>query len=204
MFKRVVFSVVLTAAAISLLVAPVLAQEEMSPEEYGQAMMEALMKYGTPGEPHQGFAEMTGTWDCTVLMWVAPGMPPDTSIGVAEISMILDGRYMKQDYVGQFGPEEFHGLSLTGYDRFREEYFTIWLDDMSTGMSVMWGEATDSTHTTIRFDGTIDDIVSGTRDKPYRQYLKLESADTFIMEMAAIDDRGNETQNMKIIYNRRK
>jgi hypothetical protein len=62
---------VFASAATVLFAAAALAQEtktpQMTPEQ--MAEMEAYIKAGTPGAPHQALASTAGTYDCKVRSW---------------------------------------------------------------------------------------------------------------------------------------
>ena len=66
-----------------------------------QAMMELWKKLSTPGEPHKLFASLAGSWTTTTKEWMEPGKPPTESTGTAEMKMLLDGRFLYQEYNSQ-------------------------------------------------------------------------------------------------------
>lgn len=68
--------------------------KEMDPK----AMMEVYQKLATPGEPHRLFATLAGSWTTTTKEWMEPGKPPTESTGTAEMKMLLDGRFLYQEY----------------------------------------------------------------------------------------------------------
>ena len=72
-------------------------EKEMDP----QAMMEMYQKLATPGEPHKLFATLAGSWTTTTKEWMEPGKPPTESTGTAELKMLLDGRFLYQEFVSQ-------------------------------------------------------------------------------------------------------
>ena len=83
---------ILTAVAALLFATSALAQEksktpEMTPEQ--KAEMEAYMKAGTPGAPHQMLASMAGTYDLKVKSWHDPKGPATEETGTATRKMIL-------------------------------------------------------------------------------------------------------------------
>ena len=84
---------ILTATAV-LLATLAAAQEppQMTPEQ--QAEMEAYMKAGTPGAPHQALAATAGSYDLKIKSWHEPGGPAMESTGTAIRSTGLDGRVL--------------------------------------------------------------------------------------------------------------
>ena len=60
------------------------------------AMMEAMMKYGTPGEHHQHLKPLAGTWKFSSRFRQDPEKPWNESTGEAKFEWILGGRFLQQ------------------------------------------------------------------------------------------------------------
>ncbi|HVN30508.1 MAG TPA: DUF1579 family protein, partial [Thermoanaerobaculaceae bacterium] len=95
-------------------------EKKLTPEQ--QAAMDAWMKVATPGEGHKALEPMIGSWNVKSTMWEKPGEPPQEGGGVAENSWVLGGRFVKQEFQGEFGGMKFQGLGYTGYDNFKKKY----------------------------------------------------------------------------------
>jgi hypothetical protein len=93
-----------------------------------QAMMELWKKMAMPGEPHKLFATLAGSWTTTSKEWMEPGKPPTESTGTAEIKMLLDGRFLYQEYNSQMMGQPFSGIGIDAYDNMTKKYVTAWLD----------------------------------------------------------------------------
>src|SRR5262245_17571424 len=87
---------------------------QMTPEE--KAEMEAYIKAGTPGAPHQALAAMAGSYDLKVRSWHDRNAPPVEDTGTATRSMILDGRVMVEDLSSSMMGTPFNGYGMTGFD----------------------------------------------------------------------------------------
>jgi len=136
-------------------------------------------------------------------MWMEPSAPPMTSAGVSTFSIMLGGRYLRQDFEGSALGRPFKGLGISGYDKFRQEYFDLWLDDMSTGMMITRGVA-DSSGTVFTYTGKMDDPSVGRKDIPCRTVVTKIDKDHCRMEMYSTDESGSEMKTMEIAYTRRK
>jgi Protein of unknown function (DUF1579) len=93
----------LTLAGLSVvLVASVAVAKEKKAEKPmdPQAMMEVYAKLATPGEPHKQFASLVGSWTTKTKEWVEPNKPLIESTGSAEMKMLLDGRFLQQEFTG--------------------------------------------------------------------------------------------------------
>ena len=106
-------------------------EKQMDP----QAMMEMYKKLATPGEPHKLFVSLAGSWTTKSKEWMEPGKPPTESTGTAEMKMLLDGRFLYQEYTGQMMGQPFSGIGIDAYDNITKKYVTAWMDTMGTGIS---------------------------------------------------------------------
>ena len=179
---------------------PVGTAGSLSPEE--KAMMEAMMKAGTPGPNHQMLASMAGEWEFKARMWMNPSAPPSESTGTATYNTLYDGRYLEGIYRGNMMGMPFEGRGLTGFDNVSQQFQATWADNMGTMIMFMEGTH-DASAKTITFTGEMDDIMKpGTKVK-VRQVLRLTAPDTHTMEW--FESRGGkETKMMEITYTRKK
>lgn len=88
------------------------AEKQMDP----QAMMETYKKLATPGEPHKQFASLAGSWMTQSKEWMEPGKPPMESTGSVEMKMLLDGRFLQQEFSGNMMGQPYSGVGITAYD----------------------------------------------------------------------------------------
>jgi hypothetical protein len=192
----------LTAATALLLATPALAQggpeHEMTPEQ--KAEMEAYMKAGTPGAPHQALASTVGTYDLKIKSWHEPGGPPIEDTGTATRTMMLDGRVLVEDFTCSMMGMPFTGHGMTGYDNVSGKYWGTWTDSMSTGMMV--SEGTCDAKMTCSFTGTWNDPI---KKGPVTARLttRWPSPTTEIMEMYGPGKDGKEMKMMEITYTKK-
>jgi len=55
-----------------------------------------------PGAAHKALEPFIGEWIAEVKAWMTPGQPPAESKGTAKATWILDGRYVQEDFSGDF------------------------------------------------------------------------------------------------------
>ena len=107
----------LTCVCLIMLTSAAPAKEKKHDKQMDQqAMMEVWKQIGTPGEPHKLFASLAGSWTTTSKEWMEPGKPPTESTGTAEMKMLLDGRFLYQEYHAQMMGQPFSGIGIDGYD----------------------------------------------------------------------------------------
>ncbi len=104
------------------------------------AMMAEMMKNAVPGPEHDALAAMTGSWKAKLKSWFAPG-PAEESEGTMVNSMILGGRVLEGRFKGTFAGMPMTGVSLMGYDNAKKQFWSFWIDDMSTTTMLQTGGA---------------------------------------------------------------
>ncbi len=195
------------AAAVALLLTAVPfagAQQQgeapkVTPEQ--QAAMETYMKLATPGAAHKALEPMIGTWNVTTTMWQKPGAAPQTGGGTAENSWVLGGRFIRQDFDGEFGGMKYQGLGFTGYDNYKKKYVGTWMDTMGTMMMHMLGTA-DPSGKVFTLGSTVDDAMTG-KSIRVKTVTRIVGANKHVMEMYGPDPTGKEFKMMEIVYTRK-
>lgn len=187
---------------ITLSVSPVLAKEKKHEKPMDEkAMMELWKQAATPGEPHKQFAALVGSWTTQTKEWMEPGKPPTESTGTAEMKMLLDGRFLYQEYRGQMMGQPFTGIGIDAYDNIRKKYVTAWIDTMGTGIFMMEGTASPDGKT-ITLKGSHPEPGGG--QMSHRAIWTLIDADHQTFDMYGAHHGQKETKMMEITYTRSK
>jgi hypothetical protein len=79
-----------------------------------EAMMEVYKKLATPGAPHKVLASQVGTWTTKTRAWMEPDKPPMEGTGACEQKMLLDGRYLQQEYTSEMMGSPYIGIGVIG------------------------------------------------------------------------------------------
>ena len=167
-----------------------------------QAMMDMWLKMSTPGAAHQQLAQMVGTWDSSVKMWMDPSAPPEESTGTSVNSMALGGRWLEQHFTGSMMGQPFEGIGFTGYDNYKKEYVGWWIDTTSTSAMTTTGTM-DAAGKSMTCTGTMDDFMTGNAVQ-MKTVATFVDADHHKFEMWASGPDGQMYKNMEITYSRRK
>ncbi len=192
-----------TVTILSLLfaVSPVLAKKGKDKHaEDPQAMMELWKKLGTPGAPHQQLASLAGSWTTTTKEWMEPGKPPTEATGTAEMKMLLDGRFLQQEYNSTMMGQPFTGIGITAYDNLTKKYVSTWIDSMGTGIFRMEGTAS-ADGKTITLKGQHAEPGGG--HMKHRAVWKIVDSNTQTFDMYGTHDHGKEMKVMEIVYTRK-
>jgi hypothetical protein len=171
-------------------------EKQMDP----QAMMEMYQKLATPGEPHKLFASLVGSWTTTTKEWMEPGKPPTESTGTAEMKMLLDGRFLQQEFNSQMMGQPFSGIGIDGYDNLRKRYVTTWFDTWSTGIFQMEGTAS-ADGKTITLKGQHDEPGGG--HMTHRAIWKIVDGNTQTFDMYGTHKHSKEMKMLEITYTRK-
>jgi hypothetical protein len=167
-----------------------------------KAMMEAMTKAGTPGEPHKKLEPMVGTFDVKMKMWMDPSKPADESTGKSENKWVLGNRFVQQSYEGTFMGQPFTGMGYTGYDNITKKYTGTWMDSANTAMMNTTGKS-DAAGKVMTFTGTMIDPVTGKACK-LTEKVTVADNDHHMMEMWGPDPTGKNYKMMEINYTRKK
>ncbi len=163
----------------------------------GEAMMAQMVKLATPGPAHMKLKPFIGRWKAVVRQISGPG---DTLVseGTCDMSSILGGRYVRQEFHGTMMSQSFEGLGLMGYDNQKGEYVSLWVDNLSTGLMTGRGSMDESGRTL-----TMTSSATGPDGKPaeMKSVTAWVDAGTFTYSMYGVQD-GKETLMMEITYTR--
>ena len=172
------------------------AEKPMDP----QAMMEIYAKLAKPGEPHKQFASLAGSWTTKTKEWMEPNKPPMESTGSAEMKMLLDGRFLQQEFTGNMMGQPYSGVGISGYDNLRKRYVSTWIDTMGTGIFTMEGTAS-ADGKTITLKG--QHAQPGGGNMTHRAVWKIVDSNTQTFDMYGEHHGGKEMKMMEITYMRK-
>ncbi|TLY34711.1 MAG: DUF1579 domain-containing protein [Nitrospirae bacterium] len=190
-----------TTLCVTLAVATALAKDKKSEKQMDpQAMMETYKKLATPGEPHKLFASLAGSWTTKTKEWMEPDKPPMESTGSAEMKMLLDGRFLQQEFTGDMMGQPYSGVGISAYDNLRKRYVTMWIDSMGTGIFTMEGTAS-ADGKTITLKGQHAELGGG--QMTHRAVWKIVDSNTQTFDMYGTHEHGKEMKMMEITYTRK-
>jgi hypothetical protein len=165
-----------------------------------QEMMKKAEIAGTPGSAHKTLEPLVGNWTTDVKCWMTPGGAPTTTKGTSKSSWAMNGRFVQEEFSGEFMGKPFKGMSLTGYDNTKGKYNNVWVDDMHTSMFTSEGTA-ENEGKVITLVGKMDCPMTGEKDVAMKQVLRIVSNDKHIFEMHDPRQSPN-TKVMEITYTR--
>lgn len=182
--------------ATAMITTSVVSQDPPADQPWDEEAMAKMMQYMTPGEEHARLQEFVGKWDTEVRSWHSPDAEPETMPMSAEYDIIMDGRFLRGKYSGSWQDMEFKGMDIMGYDKVREEYVSIWLDNMGTSIMVSRGTY-DEDKNVIEMSGTHSCPMTGDPNRPMRTVLHLDGEDAGYT-MYSRDEQGREFKSMEV------
>lgn len=167
------------------------------------AMQAAMEQMSKTGPEHAALATMAGEWDVQSSMWMDPKAPPMVSSDSATFTVILDGRWVRQDYRGTFMGKPSTGLGMFGYDGYEKKYISMWFDSMMTGSTPMSGTA-GADGKSITYSCRMEKCPMTGGPITMRGVLVMESPDKMTFTMYDTPEGQAENKSMEMVYTRKK
>jgi len=161
--------------------------------------MDIYAEVATPGAPHKLLARMAGTWSMKGSCRMEPGGDLIEHTGISEQRMILDGRFLQQDFKGEMMGISFTGIGFTGYDNHKGKYVSTWLDSFGTGIYNFEGTGSADGRT-ITQTCSYDDPVRG--PLTWRNVTSIVDDNTLEFRMYTTDSGGKEDEMAVFVYTR--
>lgn len=146
-----------------------------------EEQIQAYNDYMTPGPPHQILGQMAGEWNYEMKLYMEPGKDPLIATGSATGSIIHDRRYLNLVHEGISFGMPYTATQVTGFDRVKDEYISMYIDNMGTGFLISSGKLDTATNT-IDMKGTFAEPMTKT-DAPFRSVMKLIDNNHFTMQL---------------------
>jgi len=160
--------------------------------------MAAWKKASTPGPQHAEMEKMVGTWDVKATSWMKPGATPEEWSGTADCRLIMDGRYLVEDFSGTMSMGPYHGHGMLGFNNSSGQWEHVWLDDMSTAMMVSQGDTRDGK---TELHSTVTCPLNGQR-VAVRTVLMSHGGDERTVDMWSTFPGQPEFQSMSLRYHK--
>jgi len=197
---RTWMTVVMCGGVTALVGSRVLSQDA---EKQGEVdpMMAKMMEYAATGEHHAHLKVLEGDWNCKVKFWMAPDTEPQESTGTMERKWMLGGRYLREEYQGQWMDAPLEGFGIIGYDNHQKKHFTLWMDNMGTGFFTETGTC-DQSGKAFTFTGNNFDPMLG-KNRSTKTTLDIINNDKHVMKMIQKDENGKSFTSFEMIVTRK-
>ena len=166
----------------------------------GMARWMATMK---PGPAHERLRELVGSYELTMRMWMAPGQPPMESKGSSEVTWFAEGKWLQENWSMEMMGMPTRGLSVLGYDNFKERYVWSKVDSLQTCITGAFGHF-DASGDNLILWGTIDEPMTPEQDKQVRYIFRGFGQDKFTLEVHDMMIGESDTKVLEFEYARKK
>lgn len=188
---------IIPLATVLFAAALVAAQENAAPPVEQHVARAAL----APGQQHQVLAKLVGDWTTTSKLTMA-GMPPDESEGSATLSMELEGRFLREEYVGSMMGMPFTSVKLLGFNNGSQKYEGVWMYTLGTNMMTLSGSSADGGQT-ITCEASWDNEIGVSESVTITYHLVDDNHFKMTMVRGEMPD-GSAGPEMEIAYLRKK
>ena len=172
--------------------------------EAEQAMMQEYMKLNMPGEHHKALDVFVGKWNTVTKMWMGgPGSQVMEWKGTSEIKWILGERFLLEEHQGEMMGMPYLGMGMTGYDNYRNMYFSTWANNMSTFVLTMTG-ACDPSGKNFTYFGEMDEPALKITGRTVKYLTKILSPDSHVLEVIDLHHPGDNYKVIEVTYARAK
>jgi hypothetical protein len=166
------------------------------------AVRAAMERMSTIGAEHAKLAQAAGEWEVHATKWMDPAGQPQQATERSTFAVMLDGRWVSQDYRGEMMGKPYVGHGMYGYDTMTKQYQLVWFDSVSTAMMPMSGTSSDGGKTiTYTYEMAHCPMTNG--PMTMRHVVVNESADRMVQTMYQMPKGAAEHKVMELVYTRK-
>jgi hypothetical protein len=168
----------------------------------GDTAMKAWLAQAEPGAPHALLAKMAGAYALESRFYAGPEAAPQLTAATVEQSMVLGGRYLRQEFTGTMNGQAYQGFGVLGFDNVKSTFFSFWVDAVSTAPLQHEGGCADAECKTLDLRGQYLD--PATR-KPKSTRVTFETRDDgkLVQTLYDVDARGRPFKSLELVYTRK-
>jgi hypothetical protein len=138
--------------------------------------------YSMPSKSHDVLEQFVGKWTFEVTTWSGSTAQPATSEVSGDYRWIFGGRFLVGHFEGYVNGRDFDALDILGYDNFRENFQSFWIDNSTTAFTLASGHY-DAGRKELSVEGTQDDVASNRRDRKFKLVYRFPSPGEMVMEV---------------------
>lgn len=153
-----------------------------------------------PGPMHQHMGTLAGEWTTVTKFRGTPDAKPVETEGRATLSMILDGRFLREESSGKFMGKDVKSVKLYGYNMDSKHFESVWMYTESTAMLTMTGIPEEESGKT-NWTGHVE-VNGGKMD--FRLVTQLQDDDHFTVSMYGKGPDGKDGPSFETTYTRKK
>ena len=137
--------------------------------------------HSNPTVHHDILDKLWGKWDYSVKIESDAG-ETESLVLEADYRWALGGRFLVGGFDGYIDGGLFQAKEILGYDSYRSEYRSVWVDNNTTAFTLATGEYIARTKT-LTFKGVQDNVEKDVRDEPFTFVYRFLDNDHFQIEV---------------------
>ncbi len=179
-----------------------LAQGEGKAPEDMQKMMADWQKWMNPGPEHELLKKLEGDWTGACKWWMGPDTEPMQSTMTTVGVPFFGGRFVKMDQSSEMMGMTINGMVLIGYDKFKQKYNLLYVDDGGTAMYTALGTL-DESGKILTFIGKVDEPMTGEKDKDNKYVYRFNDDGSFTFEIWDTPTGGTEFKAAELTFTKK-
>ena len=157
--------------------------------------------HSEPTPQHDVLDNLWGKWHYAVTIESGDGETEALTLD-ADYRWALGGRFLIGRYDGHVNGALFQAREILGYDSFRGEYRSVWVDNNTTAFTLSTGEY-DARKRTLTFKGVQDDVEKNLRDQPFTLVYRFADDDHFQIQVRRPGPGGTTVKTTNVNATRR-
>jgi len=165
------------------------------PPGWTEQDMQKCMAATVPGKMHEQLLRGVGAWQGKQTMWMYPGADPVVCDVTANVTAIMDGRYVKTEITGDVpGMGPFTGSGINGFDNVSQQFVATWIDNWTTGILTATGKQSADGNT-MTWNYTFNCPLTS-KPQIIRQIETFSGSDKWTLESHTTDPKSGKEYKM--------
>jgi len=163
--------------------------------------MASKFEQSLAGGAHHQLQNLVGRWKGTTKTWFEKDVLVDETETIAQISSLLDGRFISYDYQGSLQGKPIKGKMIIGFDIPYQKFTFSWIDSFHMGTQIMQaiGNAAENGFSIL---GAYGNPEYGDQLFGWRTQLDILNSDQIIFSAFNIMPGEEETKAIEAVLNR--